>query len=108
MYKALFISLLGFLLLGNGGGPTLPPLQYQKSPLYVKVWFLPLQYVQPACIDMGLPPPDEGKIIVACHIGKRNLTVMPDPCTLANPGFYAKLQCHENGHANGWKHKISK
>ena len=46
----------------------------------------------------GAPPPHLKTN--ACHTGER--MVMPNPCLAPPEETYARMLCHELGHANGW------
>jgi hypothetical protein len=58
-----------------------------------------------AGIDAYCGVAEPPNIILAC---RRELTngasvlIMPNPCILGESEFYAKLMCHEKGHALGW------
>ena len=74
-----------------------PPARYQGGATVM------LQTTDQAGINstcqalFGAPP--AGMKMNACNTGER--IVMPNPCDYPNEA-YAKLLCHELGHANGW------
>ena len=84
----------------------IPPPEFQRAPDAPAV----VIYGDPAAVDAfcregtGLI----GGTIFACTFPVNRLQVMPNPCLFPDE-FYARLQCHENGHlprADGtnWRH----
>lgn len=45
--------------------------------------------------------------ILACSFPSKNIKVMPNPCPYQDWDPYARLDCHENGHFNGWEHVVA-
>jgi hypothetical protein len=75
-----------------------PPGAFQKDTT-VTVEFAGQNAIERTCHPLfGAPP--KGMITRACHTGRR--LVMPNPCTFPRDDEYARLLCHELGHANGW------
>ncbi len=55
--------------------------------------------IERACHPLfGAPP--AGMQTQACQTGDR--VIAPNPCTFPQTETYARLLCHELGHANGW------
>lgn len=84
----------------------IPPPDFQRAPDAPAV----VIYGHPAAVDAvcregtGLV----GGTIFACTFPARRAQIMPNPCLFPDE-FYARLQCHENGHlprADGthWRH----
>ncbi|HEX8569373.1 MAG TPA: hypothetical protein VF699_05550 [Caulobacteraceae bacterium] len=75
-----------------------PPAQFQGSATVT------IEVGDQARIDRVCHPlfgrPPEGMKTDACHTGER--VVLPNPCTFPQSDGYAKILCHELGHANGW------
>lgn len=76
----------------------IPPARYQGDTT------VQLQITNQSGIDQvchkafGAPP--AGMKTDACEIDGR--VIAPNPCAFAATDPYAKLLCHEIGHANGW------
>jgi len=76
----------------GGFSPQLPPVRY-RGDAEVKVRFT--RHATPYC---GIIKAPAGSI--ACAPVGGDLIIAPNPCAWRDP--YAKLMCHEIGHANGW------
>jgi len=77
----------------GGFSPDLPPKQYRDD-IRVQVRFT--ESAQAMC---GIIKAPAGSI--ACAPVGGDLIIAPNPCAWRDP--YAKMMCHELGHANGWK-----
>ena len=75
-----------------------PPARFQGPTTVV------LQVTDQAGIDRVCHPlfgkPPAGMKTDACHTGEK--VVLPNPCTFPQSDGYARMLCHELGHANGW------
>lgn len=76
----------------GGFSPALPPEKYQGD-ARLRVHFT--DHATPLC---GIVKAERGSI--ACAGVGSDWAIMPNPCTWRDP--YAKMMCHELGHANGW------
>mgnify|MGYP000220990895 CR=1 FL=1 len=77
----------------------MPPERFRGDSASVVV-FTDRQGIEENC---GKAQP--GFVIIACHrqtMKGVNVIFMPNPCLLGDSEFYAKIQCHENAHGNGW------
>lgn len=78
-----------------------PPVWFQRPPSAPAI----IAFASPAAIDAFCRTPETPAniVILACTFPDKHAIAMPDPCLF--PGeYYASLQCHENGHLNGWRH----
>lgn len=76
----------------------LPPARYQGDAT-VSVSFASTRGVNDRCAQVvGQSPP--GRHWGACHLST-GIIIFPNPCLYPDQP-YAKLMCHELGHANGW------
>lgn len=77
----------------------MPPFRFRGSSVSIVV------FTDRAGIDENCGVAAPGNIIIACHRQTDkgvNVIFMPNPCLVGDVEFYAKIQCHENAHANGW------
>lgn len=77
----------------------MPPVRFQGDAAAVVV-FTDRAGIDAAC---GIAPPPYR--IIACHRTADNgvsVVFMPNACPTGNTEFYAKIMCHEMGHAQGW------
>lgn len=93
---AIWVLILGVVWLAwpktGGFSPDLPPNRYRDD-IRVQVRFT--ESAQAMC---GIIKAPAGSI--ACAPVGGDLIIAPNPCAWRDP--YAKLMCHEIGHANGW------
>ena len=77
----------------------MPPERYRGSSVSVVV-FTDREGIEERCGKA-----EKGNIIIACHTRTKDgvsIITMPNPCAVGDIEFYAKIACHENGHAQGW------
>ena len=77
----------------------MPPERFRGNSVAVVV------FTDRAGIEEMCGKAEPGSVIIACHQKTKNGTsviAMPNPCILGDTEFYAKIQCHENGHGQGW------
>jgi hypothetical protein len=74
----------------------MPPARFQGEVVEVVVY---TNDVTPYC---GTAP--EGLEIIACtrDVKGTPVTVLPNPCAIGDEDWYARIACHEKGHALGW------
>ena len=75
-----------------------PPAAFQGSATLV-VEVGDQAHIDRVCHPLFGKPP-AGMKTDACHTGER--VVLPNPCTFPQSDGYARMLCHELGHANGW------
>jgi hypothetical protein len=111
-WAALCVALPAFLVATSGHDPVkaaqvaqgtinsdMPPARFQGD-VGVAVYFTDQSGIEKYC---GKASP--GHIIIACHrkhINGTSVLFMPNPCLTGGLEQYAKIMCHEIGHANGW------
>lgn len=94
------IFLMALLALSIGGCATLialdpvqtPPPQF-RGDVATRIEFVAPERVSLRCIERGVP-------FLANACTGQGLMTMPNPCGFSDA--YAKIACHEMGHANGW------
>ena len=80
--------------------PPLPPAEFQFDKTLV-IEFMHPDRVVARCAERGATVFVEPGIAGgACADGER--ISAPNPCYFSGMDFYARLLCHELGHANGW------
>lgn len=98
------IVLLAAAVAAVGGNATpyfdgRPPAQLQHDNV-VTMEFAGQSRINDVCnAQFGAPP--AGMQTQACATAGKRL-IMPNPCAFPESETYARLLCHELGHANGW------
>lgn len=90
--SAALFALWLWLKPAGGFSPALPPKQYQGDTR------VQVRFTASASAMCGIIKASAGSI--ACAPVGGDLIIAPNPCTWRDP--YAKMMCHELGHANGW------
>lgn len=93
--KTLILLAIGATGIGTAVYSGMPPERFQGDKVAV-VFFT--SDVESLC---GTNPPYQ---ILACHkrIKDTSYIVLPNPCPHGRTEYFAKLACHELGHANLW------
>jgi hypothetical protein len=73
-----------------------PPSEYTKNRI-VEVQFVNSPSMYPGC------EPSPGFTTRGCYRFDLERMIMPNPCFYPKD-YYARVLCHELGHANGWSH----
>lgn len=76
----------------GGFNPDLPPKQYRGDAT------LKVDFTRHASTLCSIVKAEPGSI--ACAGIGSDWAIMPNPCGWSDP--YARMMCHEIGHANGW------
>lgn len=76
----------------------LPPERFQHNATVVLMTTDQVGIDQACLAQFGPAPP--GMKTDACESGGR--IVAPNPCSYPETDLYARILCHEIGHANGW------
>lgn len=87
------------------GETTLPPMRFRDN-ARATVEYIDPRRIAEACAD-GLMQAGTSGPPLACtkmYPGRPTI-VMPNPCTLPFDA-YARMECHELGHVNGWEHEM--
>lgn len=82
---------------GNRWSDAIPPERFQSDNIATVIM---VRDVRAFC-RTDVP---DGYRILACTVsmGGRKVIVMPNPCLLARTEWFARIQCHELSHVNGW------
>jgi hypothetical protein len=70
-----------------------PPARYQGD-VTIMVEYIAPERVALRCLERGVP-------FLANECTGGGLKTMPNPCAFKDQS-YARIDCHGNGHANGW------
>jgi len=76
----------------------MPPKRFQQDG-YATVFYLAPTSVDEVCRNGQGDFPWN---ILGCTDMQNRATVLPNPCLYGDREEYARLACHELGHANGW------
>ena len=71
----------------------IPPVRFQGDNVAAVIM---VADVAPYCGKSGRAD----KVLIACSSG--STIVVPNPCLTADSDWYARILCHESGHAQGW------
>lgn len=106
------------ILVAALAGPSAAQLPSAPDPRWVEgappeYWSPPdapvlILFGDPLAVNEVCGPPPPNRVILACTNPERRVILMPNPC-LYQHEYYARLQCHENGHLPrrnrpGWTH----
>ena len=74
----------------------MPPTRFQGEEVEIVVF---TNDVSPYC---GTAP--KGLTVIACTktVNGSPVTFLPNPCAIGDVDWYARIACHEKGHALGW------
>lgn len=103
--SALFYGALIALLVMLQGCAVTAPLEPVQAPpaRFRHNTIVPVQFVDQSVTGIACANRAKSAVLLASQAcADTDLITMPNPCTVANGGWYARVFCHELAHANGW------
>lgn len=73
-----------------------PPARFQHNTI------VPVQFADQSTMGITCAKRGGASMLASMACSSTDLMSVPNPCTVANGGWYARMMCHELGHANGW------